>query len=420
MNFCYYAYGQSPSKSSFFEFSMFIRNLQLFIVVASCILVLIGTDILLPSLPHIAYSLSASSNEVKMLISIFMIGQFVTVLIWGIIADQLGRGKTLFLGMLIFFIGSILSLEANSINFLLACRFLQGTGAVVVPVAGWALIQDLFPKDEGARIMTWIGTLTAVIPLFAPALGGKLDVLYGWRSNLYCIAFYSFILCLMMMCLPKHPTMPKRLNLSLREKLHIYNRIVKNKTFISYIALFGLLNCGEWCFLTVAPFYYSNANIAPDKMGILLMVTSMGFVCGSLLASRLFKQFGIDKIIALGIQLALISSLMLLVGEYFHWSQHQFYNAVDIGIYILSSALLWGATTSRALQCFDDYRGAASAVRSLILLCFAAFGTYSGRLVSHNSLYPVGLFLFFMALITLIIFNNKELKTERLSGEAAI
>lgn len=397
---------------------MFIRNLQLFIVVASCVLVLIGTDILLPSLPHIAHSLAVSSNEAKMLISIFMLGQFTTVLIWGVIADQLGRRKTLLLGMLIFCIGSILSLRADSIQLLLACRFLQGTGAVVVPVAGWALIQDLFPKDEGARIMTWIGTLTAVIPLFAPALGGKLDVLYGWRSNLYCIALYSFILCMIMLFLPKHVPVQNTRNPNLKEKLNIYIRIIKNKTFISYIALFGLLNCGEWCFLTVAPFYYSHANIAPDKMGILLMVTSMGFVSGSLLASRLFNHFGIDKTIALGIQLALMSSLMLLIGEYLHWSQYQFYNAIDIGVYILSSALLWGATTSRALQCFDDYRGSASAIRSLILLCFAAFGTYSGRLVNHNSLYPVGLFLFFMALFALIVFNNKELKTERLAGEA--
>ncbi|HAT2125151.1 TPA: multidrug effflux MFS transporter [Legionella pneumophila] len=392
---------------------MFIRNLQLFIVVASCILVLIGTDILLPSLPNIAHSLSVSSNEAKMLISIFMIGQFSTVLIWGVIADRLGRRKTLFLGMLIFFIGSIFSLKADSIQLLVACRFLQGTGAVVVPVAGWALVQDLFPKDEGARIMTWIGTLTAVIPLFAPALGGQLDVLYGWRSNLYCIAFYSFILCVIMLFLPRTIPVQKTTTADLKETLSIYIRIIKNKTFISYIALFGLLNCGEWCFLTVAPFYYSHAHIAADTMGILLMITSMGFVCGSLLASRLFNRLGIDKIIALGIQLAVMSSLMLLIGEYFHWSKHQLYNAITIGVYILSSALLWGATTSRALQCFDDCRGSASAIRSLILLCFAAFGTYSGRLVNHNSLFPVGLFLLFMAFIAFIVFNNKELKTER-------
>ncbi|WP_298627503.1 MFS transporter [uncultured Legionella sp.] len=322
---------------------MLHRNIQLFIVIASSILTLVATDILLPSLPQIAQSFDVSSNDVKMIISIFMIGQFSTVLIWGIVADLLGRRQALFLGMLIFLIGSILSLYANSINLLLPCRFLQGTGAVVVPVAGWALIQDLFPKDDGARIMAWIGTLVATFPLLAPAIGGKIDVVYGWQANLYGIAIYSALLCLLMYLLPHQQLSdsPSRVP-PIKERFSVYGRILKNKTFISYIALFGLLNCGEWCFLTMAPFYYAHVHIAPDRMGILLMLTSMGFLFGSLLASKLFKRLGVDKTISLGIKVAILSSLILLTGDYLHWSDYQLFNAINISIYIFSSALLWG------------------------------------------------------------------------------
>lgn len=398
---------------------MFNRNIQLIMVIATCVLTLISTDILLPSLPKIAHYFAVPASDVKMLISIFMIGQFATVLFWGVIADLLGRRKTLLIGMLIFFIGSALSVLASSINFLLLSRFIQGAGAVVVPVAGWALVQDLFPKDEGARIMSWVGTLTAIVPLFAPAIGGKIDVLYGWHTNLYCIAVFSATLCLIMVFLPKQKTALSGVIPTLKQRLDIYGRIMRNKTFVSYIALFGLLNCGEWCFLTMAPFYYAHKQIAADQMGLLLMLTSMGFVFGSLLASHLFKRIGIDKTINMGIQLALISSSLLVMGEYMQWNGHPIFNALDIGLYILSSALLWGGTTSRALQCFDDYRGSASAIRSLILLCFAAFGTYSGRLVSHENIYHVGFFLFFMALCALLVFHNKELRAERIEANAA-
>lgn len=397
---------------------MLNRYIQVLIVVATSILALVSTDILLPSLPQIAEYFAVSANEVKMLISIFLIGQFATVLIWGVIADQLGKRQALLLGMIIFFIGSILSLFAQSINLLLACRFLQGTGAIVVPVAGWALIQDLFPNDEGARIMSWVGSLGAIIPLLAPAIGGKIDVLYGWHANLYCIALFSTSLCLIMLCIPTQKEIQKTVLPTLKERISIYARIMKNKTFISYIALFGLLNCGEWCFLTVAPFYYTHKHIAPDNMGILLMITSMGFLLGSLFSSQLFKRIGIDQTIAVGIQLALLSSVLLLMGEYMHWNNHQLFNALNMGLYILGSALLWGGTTSRALQCFDDFRGSASAVRSLILICFAAAGTYSGQLVNHENLYHVGLFLFFMAFFALIVFKNKELKEERITADA--
>ncbi len=398
---------------------MLNRTKSIVIIIASCILTLIATDILLPSLPHIAQTFSVPSNDVKMLISIFMIGQFVTVLFWGIIADQLGRSQTLILGMLIFFLGSILGLNASSINLLLMSRFLQGMGAVVVPVAGWALVQDLFRKDDAARIMSWIGTLVAVVPLFAPVIGGKIDVLWGWQGNLYCIAAYSTILSLAMFFLPKQNKPQQTRPLTLVERMGIYGRIMTNKTFVSYIALFGLLNCGEWCFLTVAPFYYEKNNIPPDVMGLLLMITSIGFVLGTLLASQLGTRLGIDKIISFGITLAIASSLIFLAGEYFNWDKYQMFNSTIIGIYILSSALLWGGTTSRALQCFDEFRGSASAIRSLILICFSALGTYSGRLLNHNDLHQVGIFLLLLAICALFVFNNKEMKAERLSPNIA-
>ncbi len=87
---------------------MYSRNIQLMIIIISCILTLVATDILLPSLPQIAQYFSISPNDAKMIISIFLIGQFATVLIWGVIADLLGRKKTLFIGMLIFLLAPFL------------------------------------------------------------------------------------------------------------------------------------------------------------------------------------------------------------------------------------------------------------------------------------------------------------------------
>ena len=289
-----------------------------------------------------------------------------------------------------------------------------------MPVAGWALIQDLFPNDAGARIMTWVGTLGAVIPLFAPAIGGKIDVLYGWHTSLFCIALCSAALCLLMLCIPRHKEPPKKKIVTLHGRLSIYKHIMKNKTFISYITIYGLLNCGEWCFLTMAPFYYAHKKLAADKVGVLLMLTSAGFLFGALIATQMFKRFGIDKTIALGIQFALFISMLLIIGEYMHWNDKPLINAIELGLYILSSSLLWGGTTSRALQCFPESRGSASAVRSLILICFAAIGTYSGQLVSHEHFYHVSLYLFFMALFALIVFNRKGLRMERVAEDAVL
>lgn len=395
------------------------RTVLVFLVIASSILAYIGTDIILPSLPHIAEYFSAAPSEVKKILYFYLIGQFTTVLFWGVVADCIGRILTLLLGMLFFLIGSILSISADSIYLLHSARYIQGAGAVVAPVAGWALIQDLYPKDEGARVMAWIGTLAAILPLCAPLLGGYLDLFLGWRSNFYFIALYSFVLCILIYFISYPNTIIKAEQPQLKKRIGMYAYIIKNKTFISYIALFGLLNCGEWCFITVAPFYYASKNILPDTMGILLMCTAIGFVFGSMLAPKLFHLFGVDKTLHLGIQLALISSATLLAAAYFHWGDAPYFNALIMGLYIASSALLWGGSTSRALQCFEKHRGAASAVRSLILLTFASLGTFCGRLIPHANLRAMSFFLFFLALSALLVFHNKELKAQRITPDRA-
>lgn len=385
------------------------------LIIASSILALTSMDMMLPSLPHIADFFAVPEDQAKMLISVFMIGQFATVLFWGIVADQIGKRLALFLGMALFFIGSVLSIYASSMYWLLICRFIQGAGAVVVPVAGWALIQDLYPKDDSARIMAVIGTLISVVPLFAPVVGGKIDVLFGWQAILYCIAAYSFVLCILMLLHPQYSlTRSQRVPLSLKAKLGIYALVLKNRTFVAYISLFGLLNCGEWCFLTVAPFYYAHEHMRPDHVGILLMLAAFGYVVGSALASKLLRYFGVDKVILWGIWLALLSSLALLIGHYLSWASSPLFNTALISLYILSSALLWSTTTSRALQCFEEHRAAASAMRSLLLLCFSSFGTLFGRIIHHDSLHCVSIFLLGTALCAIAVFHHRKLSDEAL------
>lgn len=391
------------------------RSFQLLIVIASSILSLVSTDILLPSLPQMAEHFSTSPETIKMVISVFMFGQFTTALFWGMIADRFGRRKALFWGMSIFLLGALLSLNTASIFLFLAARFIQGAGSITIPIAGWALIQDLYPKDEGARILNWVGSFVAIIPLFAPALGGMIDVAYGWKTSLYGIAAYSLVLSTIMLFFPKHDELIKSsASPSLKNRVMIYTEIIKNRTFVSYIALFGLFQSGEWCFLTMAPFYFAGRQLAPNQIGVLLMISSTGFALGAFLASRWMGRLGIDKTLSIGVQIGIASSFLLFLGDVLHWSDAPLFTATDIGLYVLSSALLWGGTTSRALQCFDDCRGSASAVRSLILLCFSSFGSYSGQFIQHDNLLPMSLFLMGTALCAVVLFNNKELKSERM------
>lgn len=397
---------------------MLHRSIQLSIVSAAAVITLIATDMMLPSLPHIMTFFGVSANEVKMLLSFFMLGQFCTVLPWGIITDHLGKSKAMLLGMIGFFIGSLLSLIDHSIYLLFFARFIQGASSIVVPVAGWALIQDLYPKKEGINALAKVSMLTAIVPLFAPFVGGLLDKNFGWRSSFYCIALGAFLLCLIFSVLPR-PSLPEKKPLaSLKSRWAVYGLILKNRTFLSYVALFGVFNCGEWCFLTVAPFYYASKGMDSANIGFLLTLTSIGFVMGSFLTPKLLALWGMDKLINNSIFLAFLSSVFMLMGDRLHWFAVPWFSALIFSIYLTGSALLWSCTTSQALACFEGHKGAASAVRCLLMLCFAFLGTFMGRIMPHNTLLASGFLLLATAMAAFMLFNQSSFKKIRLLNES--
>jgi MFS family permease len=170
------------------------KNLMLSIIVASSILCLTASDICLPSIPQIAEYFSVSDANAQFSISFFLGGQVAATLFWGTFSDRVGRLKAFFLGMLLFFIGTLVCMSNISLELFLAGRLIEGIGSVVIPVVGWAIIQDLYPKDKSARIMTWMGSIISLAPMAAPAFGGQIDKFFGWQADFYFIALFTFII----------------------------------------------------------------------------------------------------------------------------------------------------------------------------------------------------------------------------------
>lgn len=64
----------------------------------------LSTDIYLPAMPVMQVDLQ---GNVELTVTGFLIGFAVAQLIWGPISDQIGRKKPLFIGMVLFVIGSV-------------------------------------------------------------------------------------------------------------------------------------------------------------------------------------------------------------------------------------------------------------------------------------------------------------------------
>lgn len=121
-------------------------------------------------------------------------------------------GKYVYLlGELVFFLGSVLSASATSINFLITARLVQGFGAgLIVPLLTTLLVRTTHGERIG-QLMAIVGLPMLIGPILGPVIGGMILKYVSWRWLFWVnapIAALSAILILLK--LPNFPAQNKQ------------------------------------------------------------------------------------------------------------------------------------------------------------------------------------------------------------------
>jgi DHA1 family bicyclomycin/chloramphenicol resistance-like MFS transporter len=147
-------------------------------------------DAMLPALPEIAAQMTPDDvNRAQLILTSFMAGMGLGTLFAGPISDALGRKPAMTIGFVIYLAASVAALFVNSLELLLAARFLQGLGAASPRIVGTALVRDLYSGREMARITSFIMMVFMIVPALAPLIGVGFIHLMGWKG-----VFIGFIL----------------------------------------------------------------------------------------------------------------------------------------------------------------------------------------------------------------------------------
>ena len=139
-------------------------------------------DMYLPGFPEIAKDLHTTIAHITLSITSFFIGISLGQMIYGPLLDKYGRKKPLYIGLVVYLLASIACAYAPTANALIALRFLQALGSCAGMVASRALVRDIFPVEENAKIFSLLMLVLALSPIVAPTLGGYMSSLFGWQS----------------------------------------------------------------------------------------------------------------------------------------------------------------------------------------------------------------------------------------------
>lgn len=117
------------------------------------------------------------------------------------LAEENGRRVVLLSSLTLFAIFSIIAGIAQSIGVLIAMRVLASFCSCAVPIAGAAIVADIWPSEVRGQAMSifYLGPLTG--PALGPVLGGILAQVWDWRATQYFLGVYSALMTVTLACL---------------------------------------------------------------------------------------------------------------------------------------------------------------------------------------------------------------------------
>jgi len=144
-------------------------------------LVIIDGTIVNTIFPVLIPDLGLSSTEVQWVQESYILVFASTLLIWGSLADRMGRRLLLNIGIVIFIGASIWAGSAETGNSLILARVVQGVGgAMVLPTTLSLVNANFHGRERGIAFAVWGSTIGGMVAV-GPVLGGWLATDFTWR-----------------------------------------------------------------------------------------------------------------------------------------------------------------------------------------------------------------------------------------------
>lgn len=133
------------------------------------------------ALPTMSHELNVSTSQVTWVVSIYLIVISAIVLIFGRLADLVGKSKITKIGWGIFIVGSFLAgLNIGGLPFLLFARVIQAVGGSMFMATSFGIVAQIFPVESRAKALSINSMFVSVGSIAGPALGGLILQFASW------------------------------------------------------------------------------------------------------------------------------------------------------------------------------------------------------------------------------------------------
>ena len=260
----------------------------------------IGMTIISPALTLIKDDLNISFSDTQLVLTLYFIFLALGQILSGPFSDKYGRKPILILGATIYSISAFAASFSSNIEILLILRCIQGFGAAACLSVGRTILSDCFEISEAAKQMSKMTAIMAIIPISCFIFGGFLAEFLGWRTNLIALGIISLTLIILMSLILQETLINKAKSVSFKNVFLVYNGLVKNFSFNFFTITTAMQTSMFFAMNGFMPYEFERKGVSISEFGIWFSLTSVGYILGNIINSKLTPKVGLEKMCFVG------------------------------------------------------------------------------------------------------------------------
>ena len=271
-----------------------------FVLLISAVMMIVAfaIDAMLPALPDIGKALGITNeNDRPIVISAFLAGFSVSLLLAGVLSDRYGRRKLLIGAIFGYALASLACAVSTSFTLLLAARLVQGIMAAGAQVVVRSVVRDRFEGRDMAQVMSLASMIFMAAPILAPTMGQAVLAVASWRWIFGVLALIGFAVWgWVLIRLPETLAENRRIPIEPKPLMASARMVITNRMSLGYSLAMAFMSCALFGFLLSVQQIFEHSFHRLDFLPTGFAIMASGMAAASLLNAAIVKRYGMRRI----------------------------------------------------------------------------------------------------------------------------
>ena len=329
-----------------------------------------GIDSSLPAFDEIRpdIGLSDGSNQISLIVTVYIIGVSLGQIILGPFTDRFGRIPSLKFGLTLYMFGALGSLLSQNLITILIFRFFWGLGSGIPASMRTTIARDLYSGDEMAKVMSKIMAVFLLGPIITPLVSEGFLSFTSWRVVYLLGIVLAGIGILSSVWFGETLPSTKKRNLDWEMTSKSFKTIFSTRLTIGYVLA---VTFGQGAFVIwlsssqpIFDLIYGRAN----QFAVIFSILGIPMAIAFFASNYFISLFGAKRVAIFSVVLSVLSNAISLLLALADGVPNFWIWLILIGSSNIFLSLLTPIGLSLALEPMGDFAGTASGVAGAISL----------------------------------------------------